>query len=70
MIDQKIPVAITHRSYNLTFDLNGKQYVYKHKLFNFAIPYLDRFISWSIHTWFIELFGIPLMLVHKDDISK
>lgn len=70
MIDQKIPVAITHRSYVLTFNLNGKRNVYKHKLFNFAIPYLDRFISWSIHAWLVELFRIPLMLVHKDDISK
>lgn len=70
MADQKIPVAITHRSYALTFDLEGKRCVYKQKLFNVVTPYLDRCISWSIHTWFVELFRIPLMLVHKDDISK
>ena len=70
MADHKIPVAITHRNYALTFNLKGKRRVYKQKIFNFAVPYLDKFILWSIHSWFVELFGISLMLVHKDDISK
>ena len=70
MTDVNIPVAITHRTYALTFDLEGNRCIYKQKLFNFAVPYLDRFIIWSIHAWFIELFGITLMLVYKNDISK
>ena len=70
MADQSIPVAITHRSYALTYDMEGKQRVYKMKLLNFVVPYLDMFILWSIHSWFVELFGIPLMVVYKDDISK
>ena len=70
MTDKNIPVAITHRSFALTLDLQGKQRTYKQPLLNLIVPYLDKFILWSIHTWYVELFGISLMLVHKDDISR
>jgi len=61
-MDQNIPVAVIHRRYPLTTVM--PQHVLKPLL-----PYIDSIVLWCIHAWFVDLFGITLMLVHKDDLS-
>jgi len=61
-MDQRIPVAIIHRRYSLTT-------VMPRHILKPLLPHIDGLIVWCIHAWFVDLLGITLMIVNKDDLS-